>query len=627
MSDLHEEDATVTVQPDLQLFRRLLGYIWPHKWHAILAVVLSSLSAPLVLAAPPLTKAAVDLFIAPDSSIQPAGLDLLLKMGAESVGLGETRHQGILFIAIVFLAATAGAFLLRYFEIRVIGRMGQRILFDLRDSIFSKAQYLPISVYDRVSTGRLMTRLTADVDSLNELLTSGVVGAIGNLMMIFYVVAWMLWVNWRLAAVSLAILPLLILLAIWFRLGARPRFGAVRAGIANINSFLSERLTGVQIIQLFNREEEEAERFDQINDRYLQANFGTVVYTAGFHPLVEIIQAVGVALIILFGGGQAIRGVVSIGTVIAFVQLTRAFYEPISEISEKYNALQAALASAERIFRLLDSSAPAVAARSEVKRIDAARGRIEFRNVWFAYDEGEWVLKNVSFIIEAGDRVAFVGHTGAGKTTITNLLLRFYEVQRGQILLDDIDIGDIDLQELRSSFSIVLQDVFLFSTDMTSNIRLGNEGITDEMVESAAREVHADAFISRLQHGYRTELHERGSQLSGGQRQLIGFSRALAFNRPVLILDEATSSVDPETEMLIHNAIERLMAGRTSLIIAHRLSTIRSVDRIIVMHKGEICEEGDHDSLIALRGIYWRLCQLQFERRLKRSAADIGACD
>jgi ATP-binding cassette subfamily B protein len=471
-----------------------------------------------------------------------------------------------------------------------------------------------------------MTRLTTDVDALNEMFTAGVIAIFGDVAMIFYIVIWMFQVNWRLALVSFAILPLLAALTTWFRIGARSSFREVRVRIARINAFLQEHITGMPVVQLFNREEKEKRNFDEINEAHRKANIDTIFYYAVFYPAVEIVGAIGIALIIWYGGGQVISGIATIGTLVAFIQLARSFYEPISDISEKYNILQSAMASAERIFKMLDEPVTIKSPEKPV-RVGRARGRIEFRNVWFAYKNEDWILKDVSFTVEPGERVAFVGHTGAGKTTITNLLLRFYDIQRGQILIDGIDVREMDLEELRANFSIVLQDVFLFSGDIASNIRLGNDKITDEQLRSAAREVHADDFIKRLPDGYHTELRERGAGLSVGQKQLISFARALAFDPRVLILDEATSSIDTETEILIRDAVERLMEGRTSLVIAHRLSTIQSVDKIVVMHKGEIREVGTHQDLLARRGLYWRLYQLQFYQDAKRMLAESIADD
>jgi ATP-binding cassette subfamily B multidrug efflux pump len=627
MSESHHEEEVLGKAYDARLMRRLLRYLWPYKWHALTSLVLTILSAPLVLAGPPLTKAAIDLFLNPEGDPSNAsGFAGYVKRAADWSGFGANAYQGIVFVAILFLLASLAAFAVQYTQAIVMQAMGQYIMYDLRKEIFAHQQRLPVQYYDRNPVGRLMTRLTTDVDALNEMFTAGVIAIFGDVAMIFYIVIWMFQVNWQLALVSFAILPLLAALTTWFRLGARASFREVRVRIARINAFLQEHITGMPVVQLFNREEKEKRSFDEINESHRKANIDTIFYYAVFYPAVEIIGAVGIALIIWYGGGQVIQGAATIGTLVAFIQLARSFYEPISDISEKYNILQSAMASSERIFKMLDEPVT-IKSPDKPVRVGRARGRIEFRNVWFAYKNEDWILKDISFTVEPGERVAFVGHTGAGKTTITNLLLRFYDVQRGQILLDGIDVRDMDLEELRANFSIVLQDVFLFSGDIASNIRLGNDRITDEQLQAAAREVHADDFIKRLPNGYHEELRERGAGLSVGQKQLISFARALAFDPRVLILDEATSSIDTETEILIRDAVERLMEGRTSLVIAHRLSTIESVDKIIVMHKGEIREVGTHQDLLRERGFYWQLYQLQFYKDAKRLLAESIADD
>lgn len=625
MADHHEEEILGKAY-DGRLMRRLLTYLWPYKWHALTSLVLTILSAPLVLAGPPLTKAAIDLFLAPDSSRPASGFALLIKNLADRFGFGATPYQGIAFVAILFLIANIAAFAVQYTQAIVMQAMGQYIMYDLRKQIFAHLQKLSVQFYDRNPVGRLMTRLTTDVDALNEMFTAGVIAIFGDVAMIFYIVIWMFRVNWQLALVSFAILPLLIALTTWFRLGARSSFRQVRVRIARINAFLQEHITGMPVVQLFNREKKELGRFDEINQAHRKANIDTIYYYAIFYPAVEIIGAIGIGLIIWYGGGQVIRGIASIGTLVAFIQLARSFYEPISDISEKYNILQSAMASSERIFKLLDEPV-SIASPEKPVPIGRSSGRIEFKNVWFAYNDEDWILKDVSFTVSPGERVAFVGHTGAGKTTITNLLMRFYDIQRGQILIDGVNIRDLDLAELRANFSIVLQDVFLFSGDIATNIRLGNRAISDVQLQEAAAQVHADTFIKRLPEQYSSELRERGAGLSVGQKQLISFARALAFDPRVLILDEATSSIDTETELLIRDAVERLMEGRTSLVIAHRLSTIQSVDKILVMHKGEIRETGTHQDLLAQRGLYWRLYQLQFYQDYKKKFAESVADD
>lgn len=626
MTDLDNTEDSGERIGDWYLARRLLGYLKRYKWHVLCSVALTMLSTPLVLARPPLTKAAVDLFLTPDPSRPPSQFELLLKRCADTTGLGDSAYNGIVFVTLLLLLANIGALVTRYAQLVVTEILGQKIVYDLREEVFGHLQRLSVQFYDRTPAGRLITRLTSDIDSLNEVFTSKIITMLGDVAMALYIVIWMFQVNWRLMLVSFAVLPVLASLAAWFRLRTRLAFQAVRVWIANINAFLHEHITGMQVVQLFGRELKESEQFAEINKAYWKANIDTNFYYALLFPAVEVMMSVGLALIIWYGGGQVIREAASLGTLIAFIQLAQAFYSPILQISDKYNVFQAALASCERIFKLLDEPVT-VKSCDEPVPLKNAQGRLEFCNVWFAYKANVWVLRDVSFVVEPGQRVAFVGHTGAGKTTITSLLLRLYDIQRGQILFDGVDIRELDVQELRSKFSIMLQDVFLFSGDIAFNIRLGNQAITDEMVKSAAREVHADDFIMKLQNGYQSELREQGAGLSVGQKQLIGLARALAFDSCVLVLDEATSSIDTETELLIRDAIERLMTGRTSLIIAHRLSTIQAVDKILVMHKGEIREVGDHQSLLAQRGLYWRLYQLQFSDDQKRTGVGTVADD
>ncbi len=622
----HHEEEVLGKAYDSRLMRRMMKYLLPYKWYALTALFLIIISAPLSLAGPPLIKVAIDVFLQPDPNNPPTGFALLVKHAADFFGFGASAATGITFIAILFLLANLLAFAVGYTQAIVMQKMGQFIMYDLRKEIFAKMQKLDVQYYDRNPVGRLMTRLTGDVDSLNEMFTAGVIVIFGDLAMIGYIIIWMFQSNWRLALVSFTIVPLLFTLTTWFRRGARNSFREVRARIARINAFLQEHITGMPVVQLFNREDKEMKQFEEINDANRKANIDTIFYYAIFYPGVEIIGSIGIGLIIWYGGGQVIRDVATIGTLFAFVQLARSFYEPISDISEKYNVLQSAMAASERIVKLLDEPVKIATPEKPVHRA-RAQGRIEFRNVWFAYKKEDWILRDVSFTVEPGEKVAFVGHTGAGKTTITNLLLRFYDIQRGQILFDGVDIREMDLHELRTNFSIVLQDVFLFSGNLASNIRLGAKEISDERLLFAAKEVRADEFISNLPDGYQSEVRERGAGLSVGQKQLISFARALAFDPRVLILDEATSSIDTETEILIQEAVERLMQGRTSLVIAHRLSTIQSVDKIVVMHKGEIREMGSHQELLAERGLYWRLYQLQFYQDYKHSLVGSVADD
>jgi ATP-binding cassette subfamily B protein len=606
-----EEDKTY----DTRLMRRLLGYLWPYKRYVIFALVLTMLGGPattggpLVVAGPPLVKAAVDLYLLPDPAHAPEGYTLLIKQAAETLGFGGQPSSGVAFIALALLTANLAAMFVLYAEAFLLQRMGQHIMFDLRNQIFAHLQRLPLQFYDRNPVGRLMARLTSDVEALNELFSSVVIAFFGDMAMLLYIVFWMFLLDWRLALVALLIMPPLIAVTIWFRLRSRTAFRAVRTHVARISTFLQERITGMPVIQLFNREESELRAFKDINRDYRKANLDAIFYNAVFFPAVDIIVAAGIALIIWYGGGQVLQTVVTLGTVIAFLQMAEMLYEPIGDMSERYNLFQSAMSASERIFELLDEPVT-MKSPEEPAPVELVKGHIEFRNVWFAYQGEDWVLKDVSFVVQPGQSVAFVGHTGAGKTTITNLLLRFYDVQRGQVLLDGVDVRNLELARLRSSFSVVPQDIFLFSEDIASNIRLGNESISDERVRDAARQVNADRFINKLSSGYETGLDERGAGISVGQKQLISFARALAFDPRVLILDEATSSIDTETEVLIHDAVKRLMSGRTSLVIAHRLSTVQAVDNIIVLHKGEVRESGTHQELLRQRGLYWLLNQL-----------------
>src|SRR5215217_1355373 len=607
----HRKARALEVPGDAKMVRRLLSYLKPHKRYVLASVLLAACGAPLALAGPPLTKVAVDLYFAPDNSRPLTSFEHQITQGAALVGLGGSKLQGLIFVSILFFLANAATLVVVYAQSLLLQKMGQFIMRDMRDEMFSHLQSLPIKFFDRNPVGRLVSRITTDVEALNEMFTSGVIVVFGDVAMALYIMFYMFQVNWRLALITFLILPPLILLIRWFRKATRAAFREIRVRVARINAFLQERLSSMSVVQLFDAEEREFEKFEGINEDHRAANVKTVFYYAFFYPAVQVIAAAGIALVIWYGGGQVISGVTTLGTLIAFIQLTRSFYEPIFEISEKYNAVQSAIASAERVFALLDEPS-VVDKETGIVPLKKADGRIEFRNVWFAYTNEDWVLRDVSFIVEPGERVALVGNTGAGKTTIASLLLRFYEIQRGQILVDGIDIRNIKIDDLRANFSIALQDVFLFSGNVENNIRLSNSAITDECVRASVREVHADKFITKLPQGLETEVNERGAGLSFGQKQLICFARALAFDPRILILDEATNAVDTETESLIGDALERLMRGRTSLVIAHRLSTIRSVDKIIVLHKGEVREIGTHQELLAACGLYWNLHRLHF---------------
>jgi ATP-binding cassette subfamily B protein len=532
----------------------------------------------------------------------------------------------------LYLATLAGSFVLDYAQTWVLQFTGQRIMFDIRMQIYEHLQQLDVRFYDRNPVGRLMTRVTTDVDVLNDLFTSGVVSVFGDLFTLIGIMAMMIWLDWRLAIVAFSVLPLIWFVTQWFRRNVRESYRTVRIWIARINAYLQERITGMATVQQFRREARDFEEFERIDRTYRNANVQSIFYYAVFYPAIELISALAAALIIWVGGGWVLGGILTLGSLVASLQYSSRFFRPISDMSEKFNILQGAMASSERIFQLLDTPVeiePGGRGRSaphgQSKRVsldpsgtDLPRpriGRIAFENVTFAYIAGEPVVRNVSFTVDPGQRVAIVGATGSGKTTIVSLLLRFYDAQEGRITIGGIDIRDMDLHELRSLFGLVLQDVHLFSGTIGGNVRLGNEAIDEGAVRRAVEAVHASGFIDRLPAGLDTPVAERGATLSVGQKQLLSFARALAFDPPVLVLDEATSSVDTETELLIRDALKVVMRGRTTIAIAHRLSTIQDMDRILVLHKGELREAGTHQELLAHRGIYHRLYQLQFKDR------------
>ncbi|MEO8633904.1 MAG: ABC transporter ATP-binding protein [Gemmatimonadales bacterium] len=590
---------------DAALMRRLLGFIRPYRLIAIIALVLLLATAALTLVGPLLTQRALDVAVP-----------------ARDVGmLGR--------LAVLFLFALVLDFTLDYAQAYLTSWMGQRVMGDLRQALFTQLQRLSVPYFDRHPVGRLMTRVTSDVETLNELFSSGVVTVFGDLFTILAIVGMLLWIDWRLALVTLAVIPVMGLSAATFRRHVRESFREIRSRLARLNAFLQERLSGVRVIQLFSRERAEAAAFAQVNRDHLDAHLRSITVYAIFFPVVEFLTSVALALILWYGGGRIVQGTLTVGVLAAFLQLTRRFFQPLQDLSEKYNLLQSAMASSERIFRLLDTD-PAVRVRPEPVRLSAPiRGEISFEGVWFSYDEepdrrtggsGDlpvpsdreraWVLRDVSFTARPGQTIALVGHTGAGKTTIISLLLRFYDPQRGRITVDGVDLRDLDPAELRGLIGFVQQDLFLFTGDLLHNLRL-DAPISPERAVEAAQEVGADRFIARLPGGYGHVLGERGKSLSVGERQLLSFARALARDPRILILDEATSSVDAEAEAAIQLALLRLMAGRTSLVVAHRLSTILHANEILVLHHGAIHERGTHRALLAQGGLYERLYQLQ----------------
>jgi ATP-binding cassette, subfamily B, multidrug efflux pump len=610
MSELierHEDEGAKAF--DAQLTRRLLRYLRPYRWRAGFSVFLVIISSLFEIAGPAITAIAIDLFVKPMEGAEQIGVSRQIGEWLATNGIQLEPLTGINIAAAIYLATLVGGFAVLYTQMVLMNLMGQYIMYDLRKQIFGHLQKLDVQFYDRNPVGRLMTRVTTDVDALNDLFTAGFVAIFGDIFVLVGIVGVLFWLNWKLALVLFSITPFIILVSIWFRRGARITYRQVRARIAAINAFLQEHISGMPTVQLFNREEKEAEKFEGLNRRHRQANIDSIFYYAVFYPVIELIETVGVALIVWYGGGQVIQGTLSIGALVAFFQYSQRFYQPISDLSEKYNILQAAMAASERIFRLLDTPEKI---RDEGQLEIGELESIEFRNVWFAYNAEEWVLRDVSFTVNRGERVALVGHTGAGKTTVTSLLLRFYEVQKGEILINGTHIREFRTDSLRRLFAIVQQDFFLFSGNVAENISLGATEISEESIRTAAIRVQADRFISRLPKGYASAVRERGAGLSVGEKQLLSFARALAFNPPVLILDEATSSIDTETERLIQEAIQTLLAGRTSIVIAHRLSTVRSADTILVFHHGEIRERGTHEELMLFGGLYRRLYEIQY---------------
>ena len=588
MNDDINEEQVLGKAYDARLMRRLLAYLRPYRRSALLAIVCLIAGSALSIIQPYLTKIAIDRYIR------------------------NNNFSGLNQIAVIYALTLVCVFALSFSQTWLINLMGQKIMYDLRMQIFRHLQKLDVSFFDKNPVGRLMTRVTTDVDALNELFTSGVISVFDDIFTLSGIIISLFLLNYRLALGIVAILPFLILVTLLFKIKVRDSFRKVRTAIARINAFLQENITGAAVVQLFSQEKKQYRQFTRINKDHLDANLQSIFYYAIFFPLLELISACAVALIVWYGGRQVLSGALTLGTLVAFIQYSDRFFSPISDLSEKYTILQSAMASSERIFKLLDTE-PSIASPSQTGSLTVERGSIEFRNVSFFYNAGEPVLHDVSFNVEPGEKIAVVGATGAGKSTIISLLSRFYDVQQGEILVDGENIRNFNLQGLRSSIGIVLQDVFLFSGSVSENIRLGNHRISDEQVQRAAETVHASHFIRKLERQFSTEVGERGSSLSVGQKQLLAFARALAFDPKILVLDEATSSIDTETELLIRDALAKLMAGRTSIIIAHRLSTIQNADRIIVLHRGRIREVGSHQELLRLRGIYWRLYQLQYK--------------
>jgi len=586
MKDVQREDA-LGKPYDLALLRRLWRYVRPYRRQFILSLVCLPLTSAFLLAQPYILKLAVDGYMAHHDS------------------------QGLAVAGLLFAGALLGEFLFFYWQYHATMAVAQKSLADLRADLFAHLQELPASFFDRNPVGRLVTRLTTDVDAINEAFTAGTLTIFMDLLTLAGIVVIMLSINTRLALVTLTVLPPLMLILEFFRKRSRDTYRAIRDRLARINAFLQETLSGIAVVQLFAQEKKLFAEFNQRNRDFRDANHLSNVYEASLFSIVEAAGSISVAVMLWYGASQVGGGVVALGTLVAFVEYLQKFFVPIREFGTKYTTMQSAMTALERVFQLLDSPVT-ITSPATPYRPTQVQGRIIFDRVWFAYKGEEWVLHDVSFTVEPGQKIALVGATGSGKTTISKLLNRFADVQHGCILVDGVDVREWDVKTLRRQIGVVLQDVFLFAGDVATNITLGRTDITREALERATRYVNADRFITQFPRGYNELIRERGSNLSGGQRQLLSFARALAYNPAILVLDEATSSVDSETELLIQDAMGKLMAGRTTLVIAHRFSTIQNADRIIVLHKGQVRELGTHLELLERRGIYWRLYQLQY---------------
>ncbi len=615
---MSQEEEVLGKAYDSRLMKRLLGYLRPYKWQAgtaLASILLKVFLGPDVIG-PYLTATVIDKYLSASGGARRHLLDRWLS---------SSPLQGITQVALIYVASLLFSFVLEYVQTYLMQWTGQKVMFDLRSQIFRHLQGMHVGFFDRNPVGRLVTRVTTDVDALNEMFTAGVISIFEDIFVLTGIIVVMLTMELRLALIAFAVLPLIFWATMIFRKSVRDSYRRIRVAIARINSYLQEHVTGMTVVQLFNRERRAWQKFDQVNAQHMLAFKDAILAYALYYPVVEFLSVVAIAAVMWFGGIRVLaHSAVSVGILMAFLQYAQRFFRPIQDLSDKYNILQGAMASSERVFNLLDT--PAEVTSPPEPRAVTGPGRIEFDHVWFAYNQSaakaeqdgdlsaqDWVLRDVSFAIEPGETAAIVGHTGAGKTTIISLLMRFYDVQRGSVKIDGIDVRELDLTALRRRFGVVLQDPFLFSGTIENNIRLGTEGISDEQIEAAAENVNVADFIRSLPQGFREPVHERGSTLSTGQKQLISFARALAHDPKILILDEATSSVDTETEFRVRDALTRMVEGRTSVIIAHRLSTIQRADKIIVMHKGGVREIGSHQELLAQRGIYWKLYQLQYK--------------
>jgi len=620
------DDDVVGKAYDSRLMRRLLTYLRPYKLQAAISLVAILLKAGADVLGPYLTKVSVDRYMTARPALHPP---------AWTRWLSSKPMTGVTQIAGIYLGALVFSYLLEFVQTYLMQWTGQKVMFDMRRQIFRHIQQMHVSFFDRNPVGRLVTRLTSDVDALNEMFTSGVFAIFEDVFVLILIVVIMLRMNWWLALIAFAVLPPILGITKIFRKHVRDSYRRIRSAIARINASTQEHVSGMSVVQLFNREQRSYEEFEDINRQHMVAFKDAILAYALYYPAIELLSSVAIALVIWLGGNGVLRNAVTIGVLVAFIQYSQRFFRPIQDLSEKYNILQAAMAASERVFKLLDTP-PELQTPADPRACDGT-GRIEFRHVWFTYQkldaqqlatieqaegteailaatpEVEWILKDVSFLVEPDQTAAIVGHTGAGKTTIIGLMMRFYEIQRGSVLINGVDVRQQDVTKLRRNFGVVLQDPFLFTGTIAENIRLGSAWITDERMKAAADEVNVGDFIRALPQGFDEPLRERGNSLSTGQKQLINFARALAHDPRILVLDEATSSVDTDTEMRVRSALERMVRGRTSVIIAHRLSTVQQADRILVMHKGVLREIGTHQELLAQRGIYWRLYQLQYK--------------
>ena len=646
---MSQEEEILGKAYDSRLMARLLKYLRPYRWQVAIALVSILLKSFADVLGPYLTKVAIDRYLAPRGAATGTSSGIWSWLSPRPI-------TGIEQIAAIYVGLLVFSFLLEFLQTYFMQWTGQKVMFDLRRQIFRHLQRLHVAFFDKNPVGRLVTRVTTDVDALNEMFTSGVVSIFEDIFVLAGILGVMLCMNWKLALITFAVLPFIVVATKIFRDKVRDSYRRIRVAIARINSYLQEHVSGMVVLQLFNRERKAYKQFSEINRVHMEAYKDAILAYSLYYPAIDVLSSIAIACVIWFGGAgvmrnisvtsvavsfnwktlvdfRLVRGAAELGVLVAFIQYALRFFRPIMDFSEKYNILQSAMAASERIFKLLDT--PVQVVSPAVTKSPEGPGRIEFDHVWFAYREApeesdtgsvetearvgttatapDWVLRDVTFAIEPGETVAIVGHTGAGKTTLISLLLRFYDVQKGAVRIDSVDVKEMDLADLRGRFGVVLQDPFLFSGTIGGNIRLGTKRIQDADVEQAAEDVNLADFIRALPKGFDEEVRERGSTLSTGQKQLISFARALAHEPKILILDEATSSVDTETEFRVRDALNRMVEGRTSLIIAHRLSTVQRADKIIVMHKGQVREMGTHQQLLAQRGIYFKLYQLQYK--------------